>query len=101
LTPQIRGRIRGAGLLFFDGTLWHDDEMIAAGVGSKTGQRMGHMSMSGLQGSIAVLGDLGIRRKIFIHINNTNPALLPDSAERAQLAGAGWEVAGDGDEIAL
>jgi pyrroloquinoline quinone biosynthesis protein B len=101
LTPQIRDRIRGAGLLFFDGTLWHDDEMIAAGVGSKTGQRMGHVSMSGPQGSIAALGDLGIRRKIFIHINNTNPALLPDSAERAQLAGAGWEVAADGDEIAL
>ncbi len=101
LTPQIRDRIKGAGLLFFDGTLWRDDEMIAAGVGSKTGQRMGHMSMSGPQGSIAALSDLGIRRKIFIHLNNTNPALLRDSAERAQLAGAGWEVAADGDEIEL
>lgn len=101
LTPQIRDRIKGAGLLFFDGTLWRDDEMIAAGVGSKTGKRMGHMSMSGPEGSITALGDLGLGRKIFIHINNTNPALLPDSAERTQLAGAGWEVAADGDEIEL
>jgi pyrroloquinoline quinone biosynthesis protein B len=101
LTREICDRIKSAGLLFFDGTLWRDDEMIAAGVGSKTGQRMGHMSMSGPEGSIAALGDLGIRRKIFIHINNTNPALLPDSAERAELAAAGWEVAADGDEITL
>jgi pyrroloquinoline quinone biosynthesis protein B len=101
LTPEIRDRIRSAGLLFFDGTLWRDDEMIAAGVGSKTGRRMGHMSMSGPEGSIAALSDLGIRRKLFIHINNTNPALLRDSAERAELARAGWEVAADGDEIEL
>jgi pyrroloquinoline quinone biosynthesis protein B len=59
------------------------------------------MSMSGPDGSIAQLSEFGIRRKIFIHINNTNPALLPDSAERSQLAGAGWEVAADGDEIEL
>ena len=101
LTPHIRDRIKGASLLFFDGTLWRDDEMIVAGVGSKTGQRMGHMSMSGPQGSIAAFSDLGIRRKIFIHLNNTNPALLRDSVERAQLAEAGWEVAADGDEIEL
>lgn len=101
LTPQVRDRINGSDLLFFDGTLWRDDEMIAAGVGSKTGQRMGHMSMSGPEGSIAALSDLGLGRKIFIHINNTNPALLPGSAERAQLVAAGWEVAADGDEIEL
>ena len=101
LTPQIRERIEGSDLLFFDGTLWSDDEMIAAGVGEKTGQRMGHMSISGPEGSIAALADVALGRRMFIHLNNTNPALLPDSAQRAELARAGWEVAVDGSEIAL
>jgi pyrroloquinoline quinone biosynthesis protein B len=101
LTPEIRDRIAGSELLFFDGTLWRDDEMITAGVGSKTGQRMGHMSMSGPNGSIAALAGVPLRRKLFIHLNNTNPALLPDSTERARLNEAGWDVAADGDEIEL
>jgi pyrroloquinoline quinone biosynthesis protein B len=101
LTPAIRRKIAGSSLLFFDGTLWRDDEMIALGTGSKTGSRMGHMSMSGPEGSIALLGDLNIGRKMYIHINNSNPALLADSPERAELARAGWEIAADGTEIAL
>jgi pyrroloquinoline quinone biosynthesis protein B len=101
LTDEVRRRIAGSTLLFFDGTLWTDDEMIAAGVGEKTGERMGHMSMAGPEGSVAKLAGLGIARKLFIHINNTNPALLPDSAERAELEAAGWEVAADGMEIEL
>jgi len=101
LTEDLRQRIAGSPLLLFDGTLWTDDEMIAVGVGQKTGQRMGHMSMAGPDGSIAQLANLGIARKLFIHVNNTNPALLPDSAERAQLRRAGWEVAADGMEVEL
>jgi pyrroloquinoline quinone biosynthesis protein B len=101
LTPQICRRIDGSDLLFFDGTLWSDDEMITTGVGSKTGRRMGHMSMSGPEGSIAALSHLRLRRKMFIHVNNTNPAMLLDSRQRAQLASAGWEVAADGTEIEL
>jgi pyrroloquinoline quinone biosynthesis protein B len=62
---------------------------------------MGHMSMSGPEGSIAAFAGLGVRRRIFIHINNTNPVLLEDSAERAVLRDAGWEVAEDGMEILL
>jgi pyrroloquinoline quinone biosynthesis protein B len=101
LTPAIRDRIRGSSLLFFDGTLWSDDEMVAAGLSEKTGRRMGHMSMSGPEGSIALLGDLEIRRKMFIHVNNSNPALLADSPQRAELVRAGWDVAADGLEIDL
>jgi pyrroloquinoline quinone biosynthesis protein B len=101
LTDEIRRRITGSALLFFDGTLWSDDEMIVAGVGEKTGRRMGHMSMAGPAGSVAQLAGIEIARKLFIHVNNTNPALLPDSAERAQLREAGWEVAADGMEIEL
>ncbi len=101
LTPAIRRRIEGSRLLFFDGTLWRDDEMILLGTGSKTGIRMGHMSMSGPEGSIASLRDLDIGRRMYIHINNSNPALLADSPERAELTRAGWEIAADGMEIEL
>jgi pyrroloquinoline quinone biosynthesis protein B len=75
--------------------------MIRAGLGPKTGKRMGHMSMDGEDGVMAAFRDLGVRRKVFIHINNSNPVLLDDSAERAAAQAAGWEVAYDGMEIAL
>jgi pyrroloquinoline quinone biosynthesis protein B len=101
MNDEIRRRIEGSQLLFFDGTLWRDDEMIASGLGSKTGQRMGHLSMSGPEGSMAVLAEISLGRRIFIHINNSNAALLADSAERKTLAAAGWEVAHDGMEIEL
>ena len=101
LTAGIRNRIDGSDLLFFDGTLWNDDEMIAAGTGQKTGRRMGHMSISGPEGSIALLGDLEIGRKIFIHVNNSNPVLLAHSPQRAELNRAGWDIAADGMEIDL
>jgi pyrroloquinoline quinone biosynthesis protein B len=101
MNPDIRRRIEGSALLFFDGTLWRDDEMITAGLGSKTGQRMGHLSMSGPEGSIALLAATPLGRRIFIHINNSNTALLADSPERQALMSAGWEVAHDGMEIEL
>ena len=92
----VRDRCHGASVLFFDGTLWRDDEMLQRREGSKTGQRMGHMSMSGPDGSMAALQDMEIDRRIFIHINNTNPALLSDSDERSVLEAKGWEIAYDG-----
>lgn len=101
VTPELADRLRGAALVFFDGTLWRDDEMILAGLGRKTGQRMGHISMSGPEGSIANLQDLGIERKVFIHINNSNRALLRDSDEHATLQDAGWQIAEDGMEFQL
>jgi pyrroloquinoline quinone biosynthesis protein B len=101
LSPRLAERLRGAALVLFDGTLWRDDEMIHMGVGAKTGRRMGHMPISGPEGSIRALADLGVARKVFIHINNTNPILVEDSAERAEAAAAGWEVAHDGMEIRL
>jgi pyrroloquinoline quinone biosynthesis protein B len=99
MNDAVAGRLRGADLVFFDGTLWVDDEMIRDGVGVKTGKRMGHMSVSGPDGTMAALRDLGIRRKVFIHINTTNPILLDDSQERRAVTGAGWEVAWDGMEL--
>ena len=101
MTERLRHRLAGSALVFFDGTLWRDDEMIRLGVGSKTGRRMGHMSMDGDDGSIAVFRDLDIGRRIFIHINNSNPALLEDSPERRIANEAGWEIAYDGMEVTL
>jgi len=101
MTEGLRRRLAGAELVFFDGTLWRDDEMIRLGVGAKTGRRMGHMSMSGEDGTIAAFRDLGVKRRIFIHINNSNPVLLEDSAERRLAEEAGWEIAHDGMEVRL
>ncbi len=101
LTPRLADLIRGAGTVFFDGTLWRDDEMIRSGLSQKTGGRMGHMSMSGEDGSMAALEPLGIGQKIYVHMNNTNPVLRPDSAERAEAEARGWVIAQDGMEISL
>ncbi|MEK1887509.1 MAG: pyrroloquinoline quinone biosynthesis protein PqqB [Phyllobacterium sp.] len=99
--PGLRRRLSNADCLLFDGTLFTDDEMITAGVGTKTGARMGHMHMSGPSGSMDALANLGIKRRIYIHINNTNPVLDEASAERAGVEEAGWEVAHDGMEVRL
>ena len=99
VTPALAARIDGAALLFFDGTLWRDDEMVLTGVGTKTGRRMGHISMSGPEGSIAALAELSVGRRVFIHMNNTNPVLRPDSSERAEAEAAGWTIGQDGMEI--
>jgi pyrroloquinoline quinone biosynthesis protein B len=101
MTPDLAARLSDAPLVLFDGTLWRDDEMIRAGVGAKTGRRMGHMSCSGAEGSMAAFAPLKVGRKLFIHLNNTNPLLIADSPERAQAAAAGWEIAHDRMEITL
>jgi len=77
VTDDLKSRLAGAPLIFFDGTVWRDDELIVAGLGSKTG------------------------RRVFLHINNSNPALLHDSAERRQAERAGWQIPADGTEITL
>jgi pyrroloquinoline quinone biosynthesis protein B len=101
MTDALAARLSGADIVFFDGTLWADDEMIAAGIGTKTGQRMGHMSLSGPNGTIEAFKPVDVKRKVTIHINNSNPVLLDDSPERAMLEAAGWEVAFDGMEIRI
>jgi pyrroloquinoline quinone biosynthesis protein B len=84
----------------FDGTLYSDNELITSGTGEKTGLRMGHVSVAGPEGSLARLAGLENRR-IYIHINNTNPILISGSAEHRQVVEAGWEIAFDGMEVAL
>ncbi len=101
LTTELGRRLEGAPLVMFDGTLWQDDEMVVQRAGVKTGRRMGHMSMAGAEGSMAAFAGLGVQRRIFVHINNTNPVLLADSPERAEAEAAGWEIAYDGMEVVL
>jgi pyrroloquinoline quinone biosynthesis protein B len=101
VTDELKTRLAGAPLVFFDGTVWRDDELIAAGLGNKTGQAMGHIAMSGDHGAIAALDGLDIGQKVFLHINNSNPALLRGSSERKIAERAGWQIAADGMEIVL
>jgi pyrroloquinoline quinone biosynthesis protein B len=100
ITPDLKQRLVGADVILFDGTLFTDDEMIRTGTGSKTGRRMGHMPIDGENGSLAALIDVATRR-VFTHINNTNPILVADSLERQKVEAAGWEIAEDGLRIVL
>lgn len=100
VTDGLRERLRDADALLFDGTVFEDDEMPRAGVGLKTGRRMGHVSIAGDGGSLHGFDGLGIGKRIYIHINNTNPILIEGSAERQAVEAAGWQVSHDGMEIA-
>jgi pyrroloquinoline quinone biosynthesis protein B len=100
ITLALRQRLASADVILFDGTLFTDDEMIASGTGEKTGRRMGHMPIDGAEGSLTALKGLG-KRRIYIHINNTNPILIEGSPERRRVEDAGFQVAADGLEIRL
>jgi pyrroloquinoline quinone biosynthesis protein B len=100
ITPDLRERLAGFDVILFDGTLYSDHEMIRNGVGEKTGRRMGHVPIAGSDGSLAALSGIKARR-IYIHVNNTNPILIDQSAERRLVESAGWEVAEDGMELLL
>jgi len=101
IDDQLHARLKGASVVFFDGTLFTDNEMIEQGLLNKTGARMGHISMSGAAGSISTFSQLGVGRLIYVHINNSNPALDENSAARKSIEGAGWEVGYDGLEVRL
>ena len=100
LPDWLLARLDAVDLLLFDGTVWENDDMAKTGTGQKTGARMGHIPLSGHDGSLERLGAVSAR-KVYVHINNTNPILQPDSDERAQVESAGWEIAYDGMEIEL
>lgn len=95
----LRDRVSGADALLFDGTLWADDEMIRAGLGQKTGRRMGHVPVSGAEGSMAALDGVAVARRIYVHLNNSNPLVDPASPQRASAEAAGWQIGHDGMEI--
>jgi pyrroloquinoline quinone biosynthesis protein B len=99
VTEAVRRALDGADCVFFDGTFWSRDELPALGLGTKRAEDMAHVPIGGPDGSLASFDGLAARRRIFIHINNTNPLLRDDSPERARAEAAGWEVASDGMEV--
>lgn len=98
---RLLGEVAGSTALLFDGTVFTDNEMADAGVGEKTGKRMGHLAIGGPDGSLAAFAKTPLGRRVYVHINNTNPILDRESPQRDAVERAGWEVAFDGMEIAL
>src|SRR2546421_6047890 len=101
VTDEILHALDGADAVFFDGTFWSSDELPKLGLGTKRAEEMAHVPVGGPGGSLARLAGVRARRRIYIHINNTNPMLREDSPERAEVAAAGWEIAWDGMEVRL
>jgi pyrroloquinoline quinone biosynthesis protein B len=97
--PTMSTSASTADLIFFDGTVYTDDEMIRAGAGTKTGRRMGHMPITGEGGSVGAFN--GHAKRVYLHINNTNPILIDGSPENRAVRAAGWDVAYDGMEFSL
>jgi pyrroloquinoline quinone biosynthesis protein B len=94
-------RLEEADLLLFDGTFWSDDELIRVQGSGSTAREMGHIPLSGAEGTLHKLAGLRRPRKVFVHINNTNPMLDESGPEYAQVRAAGWEVAEDGWSLDL
>jgi pyrroloquinoline quinone biosynthesis protein B len=96
LTPALLERLAETDLLLFDGTFWTDDELPALGISQRSARDMDHLPVSGPGGSLSQLTNLRRPRKVYTHINNTNPMLLEDSVERSTVVRAGLEVGADG-----
>jgi len=101
VTDDMRRVLDGADAVFFDGTFWSSDELPGLGLGAKRAEDMAHLPVGGAEGSLARLADLRVPRRIYIHVNNTNPMLREDGVARAELARHGVEVAVDGMEVEL
>jgi pyrroloquinoline quinone biosynthesis protein B len=101
ITDEVYRALADADCVFFDGTFWSATELVDLGLGGKRAEDMAHLPIGGAGGSLAALGALRARRRLFIHVNNTNPILREDSAEAEAVRAAGWEVAEDGMEIDL
>jgi pyrroloquinoline quinone biosynthesis protein B len=101
LEGGVVARFAASDLLLVDGTFWRDDELPRLGISNRSARDMGHVPLSGPGGTLAVLAALERPRKALVHINNTNPILLEDSAERQEVVRAGVGVAYDGLEVEL
>src|SRR5206468_11558007 len=99
LTDELRNTVHGSDVVLFDGTFWSDGELAAIRPGARSARQMNHLPIS--DGSLDFLHQSPARRKIYTHINNTNPILMPSSRERAQVKQSGIEIARDGSEIVI
>jgi pyrroloquinoline quinone biosynthesis protein B len=101
MSPSVRKAVTGADAVFFDGTFWSSDELIAQGLGERRAEDMAHWPVGGPDGSLVMLGELGSTHRVLIHVNNTNPLLREDSVESEIARRAGVVVAYDGMELSL
>jgi pyrroloquinoline quinone biosynthesis protein B len=101
ITERVLTAVADADCLFFDGTFWTNDELIDLGLSDRRAEDMAHVPIGSPGGSLAAFAGSNIQRRVFIHINNTNPILREDSAERRAVQEAGWQVAHDGLELTL
>ena len=101
IDTRLKDRLRGADMILFDGTFWDDDELIALGISPATAYEIGHVPINGAGGSLAVLKALAPARRVYTHINNSNPILVEDSAERRAVEEAGIVVGMDGMRFTL
>ncbi len=101
LGPELLARLATADLLLFDGTFWTDDEMLRLGLSERTARQMDHLPISGSDGSLSLLARLPCQRKVYTHINNSNPMLIEDGAERRAVETAGVVVGDDGMRFSL
>ena len=101
LDDELRGTLSDCDALLFDGTFWSEDEMQQRGVGSLAASDMGHVPISGPNGSLKALAPLRLKHKLYVHINNTNPILDEQSPERADVIKAGCVVGMDGMELVI
>jgi pyrroloquinoline quinone biosynthesis protein B len=97
----VASRLGDVDTVLFDGTFWSSDELVRLGLSKSRAEDMAHVPIGGDTGSLAGLAGVAIRRRIFVHINNTNPILVEGSPERSAVERAGWEVGFDGMEVSL
>lgn len=101
IDDAVLERFAASDLVLVDGTFWREDELARLGITGRSASEMGHVPLSGPGGTLEALARLERPRKALVHINNTNPILLEDSPERAEVVRAGIEVAYDGLEVEL
>jgi pyrroloquinoline quinone biosynthesis protein B len=101
INPAVTAALADAACVFFDGTFWSEDELVAPGLGRQRAADMAHLPVGGPAGSLAASALQRVSRRVYTHINNTNPILRDDSPERAAVEAGGWTVARDGLEIVL
>lgn len=96
IDDTMQQRFESSDCILIDGTFWTNDELPAMGVGTRSALQMGHLPLSGEEGSLSKLAQLSTSRKILVHINNTNPIHIPDSPERKTVEDQGIEIGYDG-----
>lgn len=101
IAPEYLEQTASCSAILFDGTFWSDNELISIQGHGNTAKQMGHLPVGEPGGTLEQFASLTTPRKIFIHINNTNPMLDEESAEYARVRACGWELAFDGMEISL